>query len=106
MTLQPSILQEIVDRTVKAVHPIRIILFGSAAADQLGPDSDLDLLIVMPDGVHRRKTAQLLYQSLYGVGFAKDLVVATLSDLKRHATNPGLVYAEALRTGRELYHAS
>jgi predicted nucleotidyltransferase len=44
----------IVRRIVEAVHPLRIILFGSRARGDARPDSDLDLLVVMPEGTHRR----------------------------------------------------
>jgi len=54
MTILPAVKQEIlhdlVHRVVQAVHPRRIILFGSAATGQMGANSDLDLLVIMPDG--------------------------------------------------------
>ena len=53
-------IDDAVERIVRAVHPRRIILFGSAVRGEMNLDSDLDLLVVMPDGIHRRKTAQLL----------------------------------------------
>ena len=93
-------------RTVAAVHPLRIVLFGSAARGETNSNSDLDLLVIMPDGVHRRQTAQHLHEALFGVGYAKDIVVATLSDIERHRNNAGLVYAEALNSGMEVYHAA
>jgi predicted nucleotidyltransferase len=100
------LLDELVKRTVEAVHPLRIILFGSAARDAMGPDSDLDLLVVVPDGAHRRRTAQAIYRSLAGLGFAKDVVVATESDLRQYGDNPSLVIYPALIQGKELYHAT
>jgi predicted nucleotidyltransferase len=98
-------LQELTERIVDAVHPLRIILFGSAARGEMGPNSDLDVLVVMPDGVHRRKTGQLIYRHLRGFGFAKDIVVVTQSDIKKHRANPYLIIKPALDEGRELYHA-
>ena len=56
-------LDGIVRRIVTAADPLRVIVFGSGARGQMGPDSDLDLLIVMPDGTQRRRTAQRLYRS-------------------------------------------
>jgi uncharacterized protein len=100
------LLDEVVKRTVAAVNPLRIILFGSAAREAMGPDSDLDLLIVVRDGVHRRRTAQTVYKSLGGIGVAKDVVVATESDIRQFGTNPSLVIYPALRQGREIYHAA
>jgi len=100
-----KLLNELVERIVAAVHPLRIILFGSAARGQMGPNSDLDVLVIMPDGVHRRKTAQYIYRQLFGFGFAKDIIVATKNDLEEHRNNPGLIYKQALYEGKELYHA-
>ncbi len=81
-TREQGLLDEVVKRTVRAVQPLRIILFGSAARGTMGQDSDLDLLVVVPDGVHRRRTAQAVYKSLRGIGFAKDVVVVTESDVR------------------------
>ena len=100
------ILHELVRRIVDAVHPLRIILFGSASHGEMGPDSDLDALVIVPDGNHRGKTAQEIYRHLWGLGFAKDIVVVTESDIREHAANPSLVIKEALETGKELYHAT
>ena len=95
--------QRLVRRIVEAIHPLRIILFGSAARGQWRPGSDVDLLIVMPEGTHRRKTAQDLYCNLSGVGIPFDLLVATPSDLERYRDNPGLIYRTILQEGVELY---
>ena len=98
-------LDEMLRRIVAAVHPLRIILFGSAARAELGPDSDVDLLVVMPDGTHRRHTAQHLYQCMFGIPFAVDIVVATPADLEKHKDTIGLIYRTVLREGREVYAA-
>ena len=100
-----QLLEELVRRIVEAVHPLRIILFGSAARSEMGPDSDFDVLVVMPDGVHRRETAQLIYRRLLGLGFATDVVVVTQSDIERYASNPYMIINPALAEGKELYHA-
>jgi predicted nucleotidyltransferase len=98
-------LDTIVRRIVEIVQPVKIILFGSSARGHAGPDSDLDLLVVMPDGAHRRRTAQHLYRELSGIGVPFDLVVATSSDLTTHADNPGLIYQTVLKEGRTVYAA-
>ena len=101
----PRVLEDLVRQIVETVHPLRIILFGSAVAGGMGPDSDLDLLIVMPDGIHRRHTAQHLYRTISGVKVPFDLIVATPSDLERHKDNIGLIYRTILREGRTIYAA-
>jgi predicted nucleotidyltransferase len=99
----PDVVNQLVSRIVEAVHPLRILLFGSAARGDMGPDSDLDVLVVMPDGTHRRRTAQLLYRKISGLRIPFDLLVATPADLEKHRDNIGLIYRTVLREGREIY---
>ena len=98
-----EVLDEAVRRIVETAHPRKIILFGSAARGAMGPDSDVDLLVVMPDGTHRRHAATKIYRSLRGIGIPKDVVVVTEGDVKEHRHNPSLVLKPALEEGRELY---
>ena len=105
IVIEQQVLDRVVTRIVETVHPRRIVLFGSAARGQMGPHSDVDLLVVMPDGVHRRETAQRLYRALAGFGLAKDIEVVTESDVRQFADEPSLVIRPALREGRDLYCA-
>jgi predicted nucleotidyltransferase len=98
-------IDELVKRIVEEVHPLRIMLFGSAAKEHMGPNSDIDVLVVMPEGVHRRRTAQLLYQKISGLETPFDIVVATPRDLQRHKDNIGLIYQTILQEGKEVYAA-
>jgi uncharacterized protein len=41
-------IEQMVRRIVEQFHPERVILFGSHARGDAGPDSDVDLLVVMP----------------------------------------------------------
>ena len=99
-------IQEVVRRVVESFHPLRIILFGSAARGETGPDSDVDLLVVMPEGTKRLETTQALHLRLFGIPVSVDFLVATPSDLERHRENIGLVYRTILREGKELYAAA
>jgi len=103
--IDEGFLRDIVNRIVAAVHPRRIILFGSGARGQMGPHSDLDLLVIMPDGVHRRHSAETIYDCLYGLTQATDIAVVTESDVEMFGNNTSLVLYPALREGRELYRA-
>lgn len=98
-------LDDLIARVIAAVHPLRILLFGSTARGEAGRYSDLDLLVVVPDGSHRRKTAQAIYRHLFGFVIPVDVVVATPADLEKYKDSPGLIYRQALREGRELYAA-
>jgi predicted nucleotidyltransferase len=101
-----ELIEEIVRRITNVVHPLRVILFGSAARGEMGPASDLDLLIVVPDGIHRRDASRKAFRALSGLGIAKDVIVVTEGDLKEFGKNPSLVIKPALEEGREVYHAA
>ena len=45
---------EAIERLVKAVAPLRIIVFGSHARDEARPDSDLDVVPTDPEEIARR----------------------------------------------------
>jgi uncharacterized protein len=106
MIPEQKLLSEITRRIVATAHPLRIIIFGSATRGGMDQNSDLDLLVIMPEGVHRRRTAQAIYLSLAGLGIAKDIVVATLSDIQNYGKNQSLILYPALREGKELYRAA
>lgn len=96
----------LLEQVVRIAHPLRVILFGSAARGEAGPRSDIDLLVVMPDGTHRRHTAQRLYAGIRHVAVPFDLLVATPSDLEKHRWNVGLIYSTILQEGIEVYAAN
>ena len=95
----------ILQRVIEAVHPLRVVLFGSAARGEMTPDSDVDLLVVMPNGTHRRKTMEYLHTQFSGLPLPVEIVVATPEDLERYGQSVGLIYRSALEEGRELYAA-
>lgn len=99
-----GVIQEIVRRIVEKARPERIILFGSAARGEGGPDSDIDLLI-MKANVRRRQTAMDLYEALADIGQPVELIVATPEDIERYGQSPALVLEQALREGKVLYAA-
>ena len=97
-----EILREIIARIVQVAHPQRLILFGSAARGEMGPDSDVDLLVVKPCG-HRRRTARKIERSLIGIGIPTDIIVAKPDDIERYKDTIGLIYRPALRQGKTIY---
>ncbi len=82
--LSPEILNEITRRIVKAVHPVKIVMFGSYAWGQPTVDSDLDLFVIIPSSdepAYRR--ARGIYRSLRGIGVPVDVVVQTHEEVER-----------------------
>jgi uncharacterized protein len=100
-----DVLAEVVRRIVRVAAPERIVLFGSAARGEAGPDSDLDLLVIKSGDYHRGRLTEEIYMSLIGAGQAVDIVVVTPEDVERYRDALGLVIAPALREGRVIYAA-
>ena len=97
-----KLLEKIVRPIVKVTKPEKIILFGSAARGEMGPDSDLDILLVTACD-HRRNTARMIRRELFGIGVSIDIVVAKPEDRDRYEDSLGLIYRPALREGKVLY---
>ncbi|WP_429885986.1 nucleotidyltransferase domain-containing protein [Geoalkalibacter halelectricus] len=100
-----ELLVEILRRILQITHPLQVVLFGSAARKQMQSHSDFDLLVIVPNGQHRRHTTQAIYQNLVGVGFAADIIVVTEADVERYRQTPGLIIKSALDEGITLYAA-
>lgn len=97
-----KILDEAVKRILSASNTVRIILFGSSVDKKMGINSGIDLLVIVPSGFHRRKTAQNIYRSFIGLGFAADIIVVTKDDIKKFKDHPGMVIRPATGKGRVL----
>jgi predicted nucleotidyltransferase len=105
--LKPSTVQdaiaEMVERIVGRFHPERIILFGSHARGTAGPDSDVDLLVVMHANGSKRARAVEIYGLLAGMGVPKDVMVVTPEEFELYRDVPGTVIRTACREGKVLY---
>jgi predicted nucleotidyltransferase len=97
-------LAEIIRRVVEVAQPERIILFGSAARGEMGPNSDVDLLVVKRGQFDQGTLTGDIYENLYGVGQAVDIVLVTPEQVERYRNTHWRVIAPALREGREVYH--
>ena len=64
MSPKETAVTSLVEQIVSLVHPLRVVLFGSIARDDSHANSDIDLLVVVPDGSRRRAVAQKLYQEI------------------------------------------
>ncbi len=104
-TIAQDKLDLIIRRIVEVAKPERIILFGSAARGAMGPNSDVDLLVIKGGDFHRGRLTEEIYMNLFGVGAAVDVVVVTPEDLERYRDSFSLVIYPALREGRVVYAA-
>jgi predicted nucleotidyltransferase len=105
-TANDPVLTEVVRRLVKAYRPERVYAFGSVARGDAGPDSDYDLLVVVPDDAlpeHRR--SRLAYEVLRGTGAAADVLVCTRSYFEQRRQLKASLPGTVLREGRALHVA-
>ena len=104
-TVDQRELSEIIRRIVKVAAPEKIILFGSAARGEMGPNSDVDLLVIKRGRFHRGRLTEKIYMNLFGVRQAVDVIVVTAADVKRYGDCFALVIYPALREGKVVYAA-
>jgi predicted nucleotidyltransferase len=98
-----AILADIVKRIVRAARPERIIMFGSAARGEMGPNSDIDLLVVKAGKFDHLRVTVAIHRALRGKGAPVDVVVVTPEEVERYRDAHCLVIATALSEGRLIY---
>ena len=85
---------------------MRIYLFGSAARGDAGPDSDYDVMVIVPDDASPSlQDPTLAYRALWGLGIAKDVVVWTSGNFEKRLHLQASLPSTVLREGRLLYAA-
>jgi uncharacterized protein len=94
------------ERIVRDYDPVKIILFGSHARGEAGPESDIDLLVVLPEVASKRQTAVAIRRKLTDLPVPKDIVVTTPEEIARRGDLVGTVLRPALREGKVLYERS
>lgn len=91
-------IDEVAHRIMCAFNPEHIILFGSHAYGTPGPDSDVDLLVVLPfEGKAWRKAAEILNH--ISVGF----LAHRSEDMNRRYREGDSLIVEAVDRGKVLY---
>ena len=94
---------EIVQRLVEQFAPSRIVLFCSVARGDDGRDSDVDLLVVLPElRLRHHDAAVSMLRSLGDLPVPVDLVVTDVAELEERAAAPGVVRV-ALREGAAVH---
>jgi predicted nucleotidyltransferase len=96
-------IRQAVATLVAVANPQRIVLFGSHARGDAGPDSDLDFLVVEKEVTHRAKEMVRLSRALRPLRVPVDVLVVTEEELQRYGSEPGSVYWWALKEGRVLH---
>jgi uncharacterized protein len=90
-------------RIVEQFQPVRIILFGSFARGDARPDSDVDLLVVLPRVADKHEMMVDIMDSLADLPVSKDVLVTTPDEIERRGHIVGPVLRPALREGKVVY---
>lgn len=71
----------------------------------MGPNSDIDLLVIKRGKYNRDRLAKAIYRHLRGKGAPVDVVVVTPEEVERYGDSPYLVLYPALTEGKVVYGA-
>jgi excisionase family DNA binding protein len=97
-------LPHIVGRIVRAVDPLRIVLFGSRARGDGRTDSDYDLLVVLDQVLDRRASKMAIRGSFQDLPVPSDILVASIDEADgRTPGRPTGATFWALHEGRTIY---
>jgi uncharacterized protein len=101
---EADVLPEIVRCLVEEFDPEKIILFGSRAWGQPGPESDYDLFVVVAESKeHPAQRAYRAHHCLGEVPVSKDVLVKTRAEVDRFSGVYASLEAEVLERGKVLY---
>ena len=87
--IDQEVIDDAVRRIVEAFHPMRIVVFGSVARGEAGPDSDLDLFIEMESSLRPIERAIRVRELLADAQWPMDIVVYTAEEVKDARTRFG-----------------
>ena len=103
MVSDEELLQIITTRIAEALHPQKIILFGSWARGERSPHSDIDLLIIQESNLTRPQRYAQVRRLFWGMGLPMDILVYTPEEFARYQAVPGSFTYTVAREGKVLY---
>jgi predicted nucleotidyltransferase len=97
-------IEDVVQQIADGFRPRRIILFGSYAYGQPGPESDVDLLVIMHHSMSEsRQAIQILKAISYRFGL--DLLVYTPEHLEQRLSLGDPFVKEIMTRGKVVYES-
>jgi uncharacterized protein len=98
-------IEKLCERIAHEFRPEKIILFGSYAYGNPTPDSDVDLLVVMPySGSALHKAGEILSQ--LQVWMPVDVIVRSAEDIRQRLKLGDRFMQEVLERGKIMYEAA
>ncbi len=100
----PLVPTELLDPVVAYFRPRRVILFGSLARGEAGPDSDIDLLVVLDDDAPPEKlTLKAGFESRRSYHQSADIIPVREETYRRNARIAGTLSRAAALEGVVVY---
>jgi uncharacterized protein len=100
---QAALLEHVTKTIVERFRPKRIMVFGSHARGEAGPDSDLDLFIEM-DTPRRPPDRSIEISEVFGLrSWPMDIVVYTPEEVRRLRHINGTLLSVIEKEGKVLY---
>ncbi len=106
MGINQKLIGEIVKRVVGVTEPQKIILFGSAAAEKMTKDSDIDLLVLESAPVDTRQESVRIRQAVRGLGYPFDIIVMAIERFEESKNVVGGIAYPANKYGRVIYEVA
>ena len=103
-TLDTDLLQTATQRLVAEFQPEQIWLFGSHAWGTPTEDSDVDLMVILPQSDERPiRRDQRAQKCLGRLAVPADVLVRTRGEVNRYKHLRASLYHQVLNQGRKLY---
>jgi predicted nucleotidyltransferase len=106
VSIEESVIQEIVNRILAVTEPDKIILFGSAVSGAMTPDSDIDLLVIEQDPGDRQEKYVRIRRALKGMGYPFDIILISREWFEDSKDVIGGIAYPANKYGKVIYEAA
>jgi predicted nucleotidyltransferase len=102
-SLNRDVIRDIVRRIVDTAHPEKVILFGSQARGDAGPNSDFDVLVIQQSDEPRYRRSIPLYVALADLPVEVEVMVYTPAEIEEWREVPQAFVTTAVREGTTIY---
>ncbi len=103
----PEKVETAVRKIIEVAQPAKLIIFGSYVRNQTDINSDVDFLVITDKEIENtRKESVRIRRALRGIGMPMDILVIPEDKWVELKDEPGLIYREALKSGKVVYESS
>ena len=97
-------IDDLVRQIVEKFHPQKIILFGSYARGNPGPESDVDLLVIMKENNAGRQSLKI--REALDINFGVDLIVRSPEQVRQRIEWGDSFLQDITREGNTVYESA